>query len=112
MWRNARRRFAWHRGHLPSGEAAAPWDFQADMAGVGGVRATLPDMLRYLEGELGTRESAITAALAKTQEQVADVGGVRMGMNWVLSDRQGRTIVVHKGGTGGYSSFAGVRPQL
>ena len=63
------------------------------MAGVGGVRATLPDMVRYLEGELGTRESAITPALARTQEQVADVGGHRMGMNWILSTGTGRTIV-------------------
>jgi hypothetical protein len=77
------------------------------MAGVGGVRATLPDMLRYLEGQLGMRESAITPALAKTQEQVADVSGRRMGMNWVLSSRNGRTILAHEGGTGGYSSFAG-----
>jgi len=96
------------QGHLPNGSRTVPWDFHPDMAGVGGVRATLPDMLRYLEGQLGTRDSAITPALVKTQEQVADVGGIRMGMNWVLSTRQGRTIVAHKGGTGGYSSYVGV----
>ena len=73
------------QGHLPNAMPAVPWDFHPDMAGVGGVRATLPDMLRYLEGQLGTRESAITPALAQTQEQVADVDGRRMGMNWILS---------------------------
>ena len=62
------------------------------MAGVGGVRATLPDMLRYLEGELGTRDSAITPALARTQEQVAIIGGHRMGMNWILSAANGHTF--------------------
>jgi D-alanyl-D-alanine-carboxypeptidase/D-alanyl-D-alanine-endopeptidase len=95
------------QGHLPNGAPAVPWDFQSDMAGVGGVRATLPDMLRYLEGELGTRESAITPALARTQEQVATVSGHRMGMNWNLSTRSGHNLVSHEGGTGGYSSFAG-----
>ena len=95
------------QGHLPNGMPAVPWDFPSDMAGVGGVRATLPDMLRYLEGELGTRESAITPALARTQEQVASVGGHRMGMNWNLSTRNGHILVSHEGGTGGYSSFAG-----
>lgn len=94
-------------GHLPNAMPAVPWDFPPDMAGVGGVRATLPDMLRYLEGQLGTRESAITPALAQTQEQVVSVDGHRMGMNWNLSTRNGRTIVAHEGGTGGYSSFAG-----
>jgi D-alanyl-D-alanine-carboxypeptidase/D-alanyl-D-alanine-endopeptidase len=95
------------QGHLPNAMPALPWDFHPDMAGVGGVRATLPDMLRYLEGQLGTRESAITPALARTQEQVADVDGHRMGMNWNLSTRNGHTRMSHGGGTGGYSSFAG-----
>jgi CubicO group peptidase (beta-lactamase class C family) len=94
-------------GHLSNAMTAVPWDFPADMAGVGGVRATLPDMLRYLEGEIGTCESAITPALARTQEQVASVGGHRMGMNWNLSARNGHTIVSHEGGTGGYSSYTG-----
>jgi D-alanyl-D-alanine-carboxypeptidase/D-alanyl-D-alanine-endopeptidase len=95
------------QGHLPNAMPAVPWDFHPDMAGVGGVRATLPDMLRYLEGQLGARESAITSALARTQEQVADVDGRRMGMNWILSTRNGHTRMSHGGGTGGYSSFAG-----
>jgi D-alanyl-D-alanine-carboxypeptidase/D-alanyl-D-alanine-endopeptidase len=95
------------QGHLPNAMPAVPWDFHPDMAGVGGVRATLPDLLRYLEGQLGMRESAITPALAQTQEQVASVDGHRMGMNWNLFTRNGHTRISHEGGTGGYSSFAG-----
>jgi len=94
------------QGHLPGGKPVLPWDFHPDMAGVGGVRATLPDMLRYLEGQLGTRESAITPALARTQEQVASIDGHRMGMNWILSTRNGHSRIGHEGGTGGYSAFA------
>jgi CubicO group peptidase (beta-lactamase class C family) len=97
------------QGHLPTTMPAGPWDFPVDMAGVGGVRATLPDMVRYLEGELGTRESAITPALAQTQQQVASPDGHTMGMNWeILSTAKianGHTIIMHAGGTGGYSSF-------
>jgi len=95
------------QGHFPNTDPASPWDFLPNMAGVGGVRATLPDMLRYLEGQLGTRESAITPALAQTQEQVANVTGHNMGMNWNLFTRNGHTIVAHEGGTGGYSAYAG-----
>ncbi|WP_050044901.1 serine hydrolase [Bradyrhizobium sp. LTSP849] len=95
------------QGHFPNTDPAGPWDFPPDMAGVGGVRATLPDMLRYLEGQLGTRASAITPALAQTQEQVASVGGHTMGMNWNLFTRNGHTIIVHEGGTGGFSAYAG-----
>ncbi|HEY1243795.1 MAG TPA: serine hydrolase domain-containing protein [Hyphomicrobiaceae bacterium] len=97
------------QGHLPNGSPAVPWDFPADMAGVGGVRATLPDMVRYLEGQLGTRESAITPVLVRTQQEVARVSGHTMGLNWeILSTptiANGRTIVMHGGGTGGYTSF-------
>jgi hypothetical protein len=97
------------QGHLPNGLPTAPWDFPVDMAGVGGVRATLPDMVLYLEGQLGTRESTITPALARTEQEVARVSGYTMGMNWEILSRaeiaNGRTIVMHGGGTGGYSSF-------
>jgi D-alanyl-D-alanine-carboxypeptidase/D-alanyl-D-alanine-endopeptidase len=98
------------QGHLPNGTSAIPWDFHPDMAGVGGVRATLPDMLRYLEGELGKHDSVITPALARTQAQVAIVSGHQMAMNWNLSSTNGHTLVFHEGGTGGYSSFAGFDP--
>jgi hypothetical protein len=56
------------QGHLSIAKPTVSWDFPANMAGVGGVRATLPDMLRYVEGELGTRESAITPVLARTHQ--------------------------------------------
>ena len=94
------------QGHLSNTMPTGPWDFAVDMAGVGGVRATLPDMVRYLEGQLGTRDSRITPALAQTQQQVASVAGHPMGMNWdILSTANGHTIIMHPGGTGGYSSF-------
>ncbi|WP_187437250.1 serine hydrolase [Bradyrhizobium rifense] len=95
------------QGHYPNGVAANPWDFHPDMAGVGGVRATLADMLRYMEGELGTRDSAITPALTLTQQEVAYVDGHRMGMNWNLLVTSGHTVASHEGATGGYSSFVG-----
>jgi serine-type D-Ala-D-Ala carboxypeptidase/endopeptidase len=97
------------QGHLSNTMLQAPWDFPVDMAGVGSVRATLPDMVRYLEGELGARESEIASALERTQQQVARIGGHTMGMNWeILSTANianGHTIIMHGGGTGGYSSF-------
>jgi CubicO group peptidase (beta-lactamase class C family) len=97
------------QGYLPNAMTQMPWDFPVDMAGVGGVRATLPNMVRYVEGELGTRESEITPALARTQQQVARVGGHTMGMSWGIlpttNTADSHTIVMHEGGTGGYSSL-------
>jgi hypothetical protein len=62
-------------------------------------------MVRYVEGQLGLRNSAITPALATTQAQIADVTRHRMGMNWVLATLNGRTLAAHEGGTGGFSSL-------
>src|SRR5262245_26876434 len=93
------------QGHLGNRMPWMPWDFPVDMAGVGGVRATLPDMVRLLEGLLGLRESTITPALARTQQQVSSVGR-KMGMGWFIgSTAGGRTILWHDGATGAYSSF-------
>ena len=98
------------QGHLSNAAPAAPWDFPVDMAGVGGVRATLPDMVRYVEAQLGLRDSAMTPAFARTQAQVANVGGHRMGMNWFLASSSGHAFVVHEGGTGGFSALVVLEP--
>lgn len=100
------------QGHLSTGTATGAWDFPTDMAGVGGVRSTLRDMIRYMEGELGTRPAAITSAMALTQQQVAALPGHTMGMNWIiLPGREGRTFRIHEGATGGFSSFVGFDRQ-
>lgn len=94
------------QGHFSNGRPTGPWDVHVDLAGAGGVRATLLDMVRYLEGQLGMRDSPITPVLARTQEQVASMNGQATGMAWeTLSTENGRTLVMHPGGTGGFSTF-------
>lgn len=94
------------QGHLSNGRPTGPWEFRVDMAGAGGVRASLRDMVRYLEGQLGIRDSPITPVLAQTQKQIAVVGSQAMGMAWqILPTENGRTFLMHAGGTGGFSSF-------
>jgi CubicO group peptidase (beta-lactamase class C family) len=93
-------------GHFSNSRPTGPWDVRVDLAGAGGVRSTLPDMVRYLEGQLGMRDSSITPVLAQTQEQIAGVASHATSMAWeILSTENGRTLVMHPGGTGGFSSF-------
>jgi serine-type D-Ala-D-Ala carboxypeptidase/endopeptidase len=93
-------------GHLSNGARTSPWDVRADLGGAGGVRATLPDMVRYLEGQLGTRESPITPALARTHGSASGTATQSRPMAWeTISTEDGRTFVMHPGGTGGYSAF-------
>jgi len=90
-------------GHTPNARPTSAWHFQTDLAGVGGVRATLDDMVRYVQGQLAAEASAIAPALERSQQRVSDTPP--MAMNWMLMPVAGRTVHLHEGGTGGFSSF-------
>lgn len=91
------------QGHLPSGQATPPWRFASNLAGVGGVRATLNDMVRYASAQLGHTHTPIASALTLTQQPVQ----AGMGMNWIRRQIDGRTLHLHEGGTGGFSALVG-----
>jgi CubicO group peptidase (beta-lactamase class C family) len=91
------------QGHSPNGKAVPAWNFSTNLAGVGGVRATLDDMVDYVQGELGKPAVSITPALKLSQQEVSKTPP--MAMNWMLMPVAGRTVHVHEGGTGGFSSF-------
>ncbi|TYT25325.1 serine hydrolase [Luteimonas viscosa] len=93
-------------GHTPNTQAALSWDFATNLAGVGGVRATLDDMVRYVQGNLGFAETAITPALERAQERISEQPP--MAMNWMLAPVAGRTVHLHEGGTGGFSAFVSI----
>lgn len=96
-------------GHTPNRQPAPPWRFAADLAGVGGVRATLEDMVRYVQAGLGRSGAPIARAMAMTREPVSQTPP--MGMNWIIAPVPGRNVLVHEGGTGGFSSFVALDPQ-
>jgi hypothetical protein len=80
------------------------------MAGVGGVRASLADMVRYVEAELGRLPSSITPALLKSQVPLASTPPP-MAMNWMIVTVAGRRILTCEGSTGGFSSFVALDPD-
>jgi len=96
-------------GHTPNRKPTPAWTFATDLAGVGGVHATLDDMVKYVQGGLGWIDAPITGALARTHEPLSDAPP--MGMNWMIAPVGGRKVLVHEGGTGGFSSFVALDPQ-
>jgi CubicO group peptidase (beta-lactamase class C family) len=99
------------QGHMSTGAPTLAWDMPVDMAGVGGVRATLPDMIAYVRAQLQPGNDATGHAIALTQNQVIDVPGARVGMNWLLATAGSRRTLQHGGGTGGFSAFVIVDKQ-
>lgn len=93
------------QGHTPNTKPTSAWTFKTDLAGVGGVRATLDDMVRYVQGQLGTAPEPLASALARGQVPVDPDSKPAMAMNWMLAPLNGHTWHVHEGGTGGFSSF-------
>ncbi len=94
-------------GHLPSGRTASDWHFAKNLAGVGGVRATLEDMVLYAQAGLGQADAALLKALKLTQQPLRE----GMGMNWMLSQAKGHGLVMHSGGTGGFTALVMLEPE-
>jgi serine-type D-Ala-D-Ala carboxypeptidase/endopeptidase len=99
-------------GHGQAGQPVPAWTWAAapSAAGVGGVRAPLDDMVRYAQAQLSLLDSLkgtpLAAQLRETQQPLA--GAFAMG--WVVAPVQGRSLVLHEGGTGGFSSLVLLEP--
>jgi serine-type D-Ala-D-Ala carboxypeptidase/endopeptidase len=100
------------QGHLQSGLDANRWDFSVNFAGVGGVRASLVDTVRYVQGQMkaasvtpnnGSPDAALLRALKATHNAVSE--GSESGLGWMRAKLNGKMFLVHEGGTGGFSSF-------
>jgi serine-type D-Ala-D-Ala carboxypeptidase/endopeptidase len=100
------------QGHLQSGLVANRWDFPVNFAGVGGVRANLADMVKYVQAQMraanvaansNASEVVLLRALKATHGDVNDAG--ESGLGWMRAKLNGKTFLVHEGGTGGFSSF-------
>ncbi len=92
------------QGHTPNTQVAPAWTFKTNVAGVGGVRATLDDMVRYVQAQLGATSSAISPALKLTQQAIKTDTKANMAMNWMLAPLDQHFVHVHGGGTGGFSA--------
>lgn len=94
------------QGHLPSSTPTSAWTITPNLAGVGMVRATLDDMIKYAQAQLGTLDTPLQARLQATHRPLAH----GFAMNWSVLDIQGHRLLVHEGGTGGFSSLLALEP--
>ena len=94
-------------GHLPTGEPTAAWTITPNLAGVGMVKATLADMESYARAQLGDGPAAPVALMRETQQPLTH----GIAMNWGLQQVQGHKLVMHEGGTGGFSSLVVLEPS-
>ncbi len=87
------------------GLVVSNWDLPT-MAGAGAIRSSTHDMLKYLEVNLGLKESPLADAMSMTHSPRHDKSG-RVGLGWHITEGSLGDVVWHNGGTGGYRAFAG-----
>lgn len=93
--------------HAGAGMPVPAWDMAPDLAGFGGVRATLEDMVHWARAQLGHAPEALQPALAMARAPLHQQRP-RMGMNWLMLPLDGRDVLMHNGATGGSTSYMAV----
>ncbi len=89
------------------GQVVPNWDLDV-MAGAGAIRSTAADMLKYIAANMGIQKSELYTAMQLAHKHSSDEEHVpRVGLGWHLAMQDGKEVVWHNGGTGGYCSFAG-----
>jgi D-alanyl-D-alanine-carboxypeptidase/D-alanyl-D-alanine-endopeptidase len=104
---------AWHaQGYTDGGEAAPFWDAGEAIAGAGGLRSSVEDMLLYLRAQLGPADTELERAM-RVAHQVhhRHPNNVNSGLAWRTMNEDGRTVVMHGGGTGGFSTMIAFDPE-
>ncbi|NIP78846.1 MAG: serine hydrolase, partial [Gemmatimonadetes bacterium] len=100
------------KGHNDAGEVVPYWDAVA-LVGAGGLRSNAEDMLRYLGAQIGPPDSAIERAMRMTHEPRVERGdGAANALGWGIRELGDRRILMHGGGTAGYSTMVGFDPDL
>lgn len=91
------------------GEPAHLWDLAA-LAGAGGIRSSLSDMLKFSRVQMEPAASPLADAIQLQQrKRYEEKGAATMGLGWHFTgDGRG---VWHNGQTGGYHSYLVVEPK-
>jgi CubicO group peptidase (beta-lactamase class C family) len=90
--------------------ATSSWDIPT-LAGAGALRSTAADMVQFLRANMGLVDTPLLQAMQTSHEPRHPAGSeaLHIGLGWHILIRDGRHLVWHNGGTGGYRSFAGFR---
>jgi CubicO group peptidase (beta-lactamase class C family) len=98
-------------GRGQGGRPAPYWDASEGIAGAGGLRSNIDDMLLYLRAQLTPPDNGVGRAIrAAQQERHRFATGEAFGLNWGIRTPQGRTILTHGGGTGGFNTMIAFDP--
>ena len=98
-------------GHS-EGEEVSNWDIPT-MAGAGGIRSSVHDMLKFLAANIGLTQTSLKSAMDKSHSvRHLKAGSARVGLGWHITKGKLGDVISHSGGTGGYRTFAGFVKEM
>jgi serine-type D-Ala-D-Ala carboxypeptidase/endopeptidase len=100
-------------GHDAQLERVPNWDLPT-LAGAGALRSTANDLLNFLAANLRITSSPLAPALTSmlAVRRPIPMPGQQIALGWhIAHGPEGREIVWHNGGTGGYRSYIGFDPK-
>src|SRR6516162_159897 len=95
-------------GHDAQLKPVPNWDLPT-LAGAGALRSCADDMMTFVEAAMGAKPTPLASAFQTMLATRRPTGNPNMevALAWHIFSRNGREIVWHNGGTGGYRSFIG-----
>jgi D-alanyl-D-alanine-carboxypeptidase/D-alanyl-D-alanine-endopeptidase len=87
------------------------WIFTESFEASGALKSNLHDMMLYLEANMTNLDDALYSAIRETHQETF-TGEERLGMAWFINDIDGRDVIWHNGGTGGYSTITAFNKEL
>lgn len=102
------------KGHNQQGEVATPFDMSdvAVLAGGGGLKSNVTDLMTYLEANIGEPTSPLEHAMRDAHRgHHSPRPGMEVGLGWMTMRRAPLNLVGLNGGTAGYSTFVAFDPE-
>ena len=98
-----RRRFA--PGYSADGVPVASWHWErSSLAGAGGIRSSVVDMLRYLSANMGVTKTSLRSAMDMAHQPRHKISEkLSIGLGWHINTVE--KLVWHNGRTGGYGAM-------
>ncbi len=92
-------------GH-DGGTEVSNWDI-GSLAGAGGIRSSVHDMLKYMAANLGLSKTKLKKPIEMTHEIRHDKSGrASVGLAWNIIITDDAEYITHGGATGGYRAFS------
>ena len=99
------------QGHDSRG-MVAPYRNWPNLPGMGALRSNVGDLLTFLAANTGAPQSALERAMRDAHEVRQSANPeADVGLNWLIRKVGTARIVMHGGGTAGFSTFVGFDPE-